>query len=120
MNHVGWRRWWWCQAHPHHLPYPTPNRIRIPHPLPRLQAQGKDVVPIPGTKSPARLVENAGALAVAAGLSAGDLAEIASAVGSAAGDRYEGMWGTFNLREGATAAAAGAAGAAASVDAKSL
>ena len=51
-------------------------------------AQGNDVVPIPGTKQKARLLENLGALKVQ--LSAADLAEIASAVpaGAGKGTRY--------------------------------
>ena len=51
-------------------------------------AQGDDVVPIPGTKQKARLLENIGALKVA--LSAADLAEISSAVpaGAVKGTRY--------------------------------
>ena len=53
-----------------------------------LLAQGPDVVPIPGTKSRARLEENAGALAVS--LSAADLARIEAVApkGFAAGARY--------------------------------
>jgi aryl-alcohol dehydrogenase-like predicted oxidoreductase len=51
-------------------------------------AQGPDVIPIPGTKHKARLLENIGALNVK--LSDGDLAEISNAVpaGSAKGTRY--------------------------------
>jgi aryl-alcohol dehydrogenase-like predicted oxidoreductase len=53
-----------------------------------LLAQGNDIVPIPGTKRTARLIENIGALAV--DLSAADLAEIEQAVpaGAVAGLRY--------------------------------
>ena len=53
-----------------------------------LLAQGDDIVPIPGTKRTARLVENIGALSVR--LSAGDVAEIEQAVphGAVAGLRY--------------------------------
>jgi aryl-alcohol dehydrogenase-like predicted oxidoreductase len=53
-----------------------------------LHAQGADVVPIPGTKTRARLEENAGALAVS--LSAGDLARIDAVAprGFTAGARY--------------------------------
>jgi aryl-alcohol dehydrogenase-like predicted oxidoreductase len=53
-----------------------------------LLAQGDDIVPIPGTKRKARLLENIGALAV--DLSAADLAQISEAipVGAAAGSRY--------------------------------
>jgi len=62
-----------------------------------LLAQGEDVLPIPGTRNPARLDENVAALGVA--LSAEDLARIAAAVpaGAAAGTRYPagGMKGVF-------------------------
>ena len=53
-----------------------------------LLAQGKDIVPIPGTKRKERLIENIGALAVE--LTADDLAQIADSipVGAAAGLRY--------------------------------
>jgi aryl-alcohol dehydrogenase-like predicted oxidoreductase len=53
-----------------------------------LLAQGKDIVPIPGTKKKERLAENIGALAVE--LTADDLAQIADSipVGAAAGLRY--------------------------------
>jgi len=51
-------------------------------------AQGDDVVPIPGTRSPQRLEENAGALGVE--LSDDDLREIDAAIppGAASGERY--------------------------------
>ncbi len=53
-----------------------------------LLAQGDDVVAIPGTRYPARLDENAGAMAVT--LSPAEVEEIGAAVpkGSASGDRY--------------------------------
>jgi aryl-alcohol dehydrogenase-like predicted oxidoreductase len=53
-----------------------------------LLAQGRDVIPIPGTKRKARLLENIGALSVS--LTDDDLARIAVAipVGAAAGLRY--------------------------------
>jgi aryl-alcohol dehydrogenase-like predicted oxidoreductase len=53
-----------------------------------LLAQGDDIVPIPGTKRKARLIENIGALSVA--LTKDDLAQIAQAVpvGAVAGLRY--------------------------------
>jgi aryl-alcohol dehydrogenase-like predicted oxidoreductase len=53
-----------------------------------LLAQGDDIVPIPGTKHKARLLENIGALAVT--LTDDDLAQITNAVpvGAAAGLRY--------------------------------
>jgi aryl-alcohol dehydrogenase-like predicted oxidoreductase len=56
-----------------------------------LHAQGADVVPIPGTKTRARLEENAGALGVV--LTAGDLARIDGVApkGVAAGPRYPEM-----------------------------
>lgn len=56
-----------------------------------LHAQGADVVPIPGTKTRARLEENAGALGVV--LTAGDLARIdrVAPKGIAAGPRYPEM-----------------------------
>jgi aryl-alcohol dehydrogenase-like predicted oxidoreductase len=51
-------------------------------------AQGSDVIPIPGTKQKARLLENIGALNVK--LSDGDMAEISNAVpaGAVKGTRY--------------------------------
>jgi aryl-alcohol dehydrogenase-like predicted oxidoreductase len=62
-----------------------------------LLAQGKDVLPIPGTKRIERLEENLGALDVE--LTQGEMAEIAEAVpiGAAAGTRYpaEGMKGVY-------------------------
>ena len=53
-----------------------------------LLAQGDDIIPIPGTKRTARMIENLGALDVK--LSASDVAEITAAVpaGAAAGLRY--------------------------------
>jgi aryl-alcohol dehydrogenase-like predicted oxidoreductase len=53
-----------------------------------LLAQGRDIVPIPGTRSVARLSENVAATAVA--LSADELARIDQALppGLAAGERY--------------------------------
>ncbi len=53
-----------------------------------LLAQGEDIVPIPGTKRKAKLLENLGALAI--DLSEDDLAQISDAipVGAAAGLRY--------------------------------
>lgn len=61
-----------------------------------LHAQGPDVFPIPGTKSPQRLRENAAATTIS--LSPAELAEISSAVPEGQGERYAGMWGTWNLR----------------------
>jgi aryl-alcohol dehydrogenase-like predicted oxidoreductase len=53
-----------------------------------LLAQGKDIVPIPGTKHKERLLENIGALSIT--LSDDELAQISNAVpiGAAAGTRY--------------------------------
>jgi aryl-alcohol dehydrogenase-like predicted oxidoreductase len=53
-----------------------------------LLAQGRDIIPIPGTKRKERLAENLGALKVK--LSEADVAEISAAIppGSAAGTRY--------------------------------
>jgi aryl-alcohol dehydrogenase-like predicted oxidoreductase len=53
-----------------------------------VHAQGEDVVPIPGTKRPRYVEENAGALGVE--LSADDLASLEDA-GQAAGERYADM-----------------------------
>jgi aryl-alcohol dehydrogenase-like predicted oxidoreductase len=54
-------------------------------------AQGEDIVPIPGTKHPRYVEENAGALEVE--LSEEDLRRIdeAAPVGAAEGDRYPDM-----------------------------
>jgi aryl-alcohol dehydrogenase-like predicted oxidoreductase len=53
-----------------------------------LLAQGEDIVPIPGTKRKARLLENIGAISV--DLTAADLTQISAAIptGAAAGLRY--------------------------------
>jgi aryl-alcohol dehydrogenase-like predicted oxidoreductase len=62
-----------------------------------LLAQGKDIVPIPGTKRPERLRENLGSLKVQ--LSAADVARISAAVppDAAAGTRYpEQQMGAMN------------------------
>jgi aryl-alcohol dehydrogenase-like predicted oxidoreductase len=62
-----------------------------------LLAQGRDVIPIPGTKHIARLEENLGALEVS--LTAADLARISNTIpiGAAAGTRYPegGMRGVY-------------------------
>jgi aryl-alcohol dehydrogenase-like predicted oxidoreductase len=62
-----------------------------------LLAQGRDVIPIPGTKHVSRLEENLGALAVE--LSAADIDRIGAAIpiGAAAGTRYPegGMRGVY-------------------------
>ncbi|HVY17190.1 MAG TPA: aldo/keto reductase [Rhodopila sp.] len=71
----------------------TPSQVTLAW----LLAQGPDVVAIPGTRYPARLDENVGALAVK--LAAADVARISAAVpaGAAAGTRYPagGMAGVF-------------------------
>ncbi|OQR97452.1 hypothetical protein ACHHYP_11549 [Achlya hypogyna] len=61
--------------------------------------RGNDVVPIPGTKSPSRLEENAGAASIR--LSAAELQEIEAAMPEVAGARYDeaGMSVAFNARE---------------------
>ena len=50
-------------------------------------AQGDDVVPIPGTRTPSRVDENAGACAVAPRLTAGHLARLDTAADVVTGDR---------------------------------
>jgi aryl-alcohol dehydrogenase-like predicted oxidoreductase len=62
----------------------TPSHLALAWVL----AQGPDVVTIPGTRSPQRLDENAGAMRVV--LTTGEIAEISTAIpsGAAAGERY--------------------------------
>ena len=62
----------------------TPSQLTLAW----LLAQGDDVVAIPGTRYPARLDENAGAMGIT--LSSAELEEIAASVpkGAASGDRY--------------------------------
>ena len=60
----------------------TPGQVALAWVL----AQGKDIVPIPGTKRRQYLEENVAAADVR--LSAGDLAEIAGLAGMTTGDRY--------------------------------
>ncbi len=63
-----------------------------------LLAQGRDIIPIPGTKRCERLIDNLGAVAVR--LSADDIARISAAVppGAAAGTRYpEALMGSIYL-----------------------
>lgn len=67
-----------------------------------LLAQGDDIVPIPGSKSAARVRENAGAADVT--LSADDLSRIEAAVPAAQGERYNERGGT--MLRGDTPAAA--------------
>jgi len=70
-----------------------------------VHAQGQDVVPIPGTTKPRRLVENSEAVLLSKVLEKGDLESLANVVeGLPGGDRYTGMWGTFNQRDSETAA----------------
>ena len=59
-------------------------------------SRGDDVVPIPGTKSASRLVENVGAVSIK--LTKEEAEEIEKSIPETAGDRYEGMWATFNTR----------------------
>lgn len=54
------------------------------------------VVPIPGTKSAARVAENFGAVRLA--LSAAEVAEIEASVPEASEERYSGMYGTWTSR----------------------
>ena len=61
----------------------TPSQLALAW----LLAQGEDVVPIPGTRHPERLEENAGALGV--GLTAQERERIAEALPEAAGERYD-------------------------------
>lgn len=65
-----------------------------------VHAQGKDVVPIPGTTKASRLVANSEAVLLSKALEKRDLEALAKVVeGLPGGDRYAGMHGTFNLRE---------------------
>ncbi|OQR88401.1 hypothetical protein ACHHYP_06835 [Achlya hypogyna] len=61
--------------------------------------RGGDVVPIPGTKSPGRLAENAGAVAIK--LSETELQEIEAVIPKVVGDRAEAafMSTNFSARE---------------------
>ncbi len=61
-----------------------------------LLAQGPDIFPIPGSKSPSRVRENLGAAALA--LTADEVREVGAAAPEAKGDRYQKMAGTFNTR----------------------
>lgn len=65
-----------------------------------LHAQGEDIFPIPGTKSPVRVEENLGAFQVA--LSAEEAVELADIVEKGSGARYsaDGMTSTFDGRAG--------------------
>jgi aryl-alcohol dehydrogenase-like predicted oxidoreductase len=68
-----------------------------------VHSRGKDVFPIPGTKTAKRLEENAAAVELSKRLTAADYAEIEAAVPEAVGERYEGMAGTWNSRQNAGA-----------------
>jgi aryl-alcohol dehydrogenase-like predicted oxidoreductase len=65
-----------------------------------VHAQGGDVIPIPGTKSAARVVENAAAVTLRGQLSAADVAAVGQSIPALAGSRYpEAMMGmTFQGR----------------------
>ena len=54
------------------------------------------MVPIPGTKSVSRLIENVGAVSIK--LSKEEAEEIERSMPEIVGERYEGMRGTFNTR----------------------
>ena len=58
-----------------------------------VMAQGDDIVPIPGTRRRKRLEENVGAVQIQ--LSPDEMQEIATALPSAAGERY----GEIGMRE---------------------
>ena len=62
----------------------TPSQLALAW----VHSQGDDVFPIPGTKSSARIVENANAVTVLAKLSAEDLKNIAECAQALEGDRY--------------------------------
>eukprot|EP01116_Phalansterium_solitarium_P019478 TRINITY_DN544_c1_g1_i2.p1 TRINITY_DN544_c1_g1~~TRINITY_DN544_c1_g1_i2.p1 ORF type:complete len:341 (-),score=100.87 TRINITY_DN544_c1_g1_i2:115-1137(-) len=61
-----------------------------------VHSRGRDVFPIPGTKTVKRLEENLAAASIQ--LSAAELAEIEAAVPQGAGQRYPDMAATFNSR----------------------
>ena len=63
-----------------------------------VHAQGDDVFPIPGTKSPSRAVENAKAYEISKTLSPEVIAEIGSSVSELKGDRYPNKDGQWNTR----------------------
>ncbi len=60
--------------------------------------RGRDIFPIPGTKSRARLQENWASIALADKITDAVAKEIEAAVPEAVGERYQGMRGTFNQR----------------------
>ncbi len=63
-----------------------------------LLSRGDDVFPIPGTKSAARVRENMEAAGLVDRITPEVAAALEAAVPEADGERYAGMWGTFNLR----------------------
>ncbi len=65
-----------------------------------VHAQGGDVIPIPGTKAAARVVENAAAVTLRGQLSAADVAAVGQSIPVLTGSRYpEAMMGmTFQGR----------------------
>lgn len=66
----------------------TPAQLALAWLLAKGRALGVSVVPIPGSKTPARVAENMGAAAVAAALSDAELAEIEALDVAAVGARY--------------------------------
>ena len=80
-------RWWWPRTQIAQEKGASPSQLALAWVL----AQGDDVVPIPGTKHVAYLLENLGALDIQ--LTADDLARIdaAAPIGGTAGDRYPDM-----------------------------
>ncbi|MGV9410143.1 aldo/keto reductase [Nocardia sp. NPDC003693] len=75
----------------------SPAQVALAWVHARAQVHGLPVVPIPGTRSRARVAENVGAAAVA--LSADDLAALEPIAGQVAGDRYADMSFTSAGRE---------------------
>lgn len=63
-----------------------------------LLSRGDDIFPIPGTKSAGRLEENVKAMDIVKSLTKEQFDELTTVVPEATGQRYEGMWGTWNLR----------------------
>jgi aryl-alcohol dehydrogenase-like predicted oxidoreductase len=74
----------------------TPSQLALAW----VHAQGEDVFPIPGTKSSARITENAHAVKVLSTLSAEDIAHIAECAAALEGGRYapEFSGATYNAR----------------------
>ena len=63
-----------------------------------VHAQGTDVFPIPGTRHPERVAENAKAYEIAQSLTAQQVQEIGQCVAALKGNRYPGTNGTYNDR----------------------